>query len=107
MLADVRHRVSLARRGWGPEDRWDLDVVLCDRLGHQLLDLAEHGHGHPAGMSADEWQAALRRNGDALVIYARTARLVDGPPVDATGPQLRAAQEALRWVADHLPLLWD
>ena len=67
----VRSHWQLARRGWADSDVWHLDSVLCARLGAQLLYLADIAHGWPEAYAAslEDWQAALRANGQALLDY--------------------------------------
>lgn len=125
---------QLAVRGWAAQDTWNLELVLCERLGAQLAQLADTGHTYPgrgAYADPDVWTADLRVNAGRLAAFASTLREDDeaGRAVDALLEQdrvdddaLRAAlaaqnrvfeerlvgaQEALRWVADHLTHLND
>lgn len=106
-----RRRVTFARqrvtRGWDDSAVWSLDVWLCRTLGAQLTHMAGIAHGWPAGgeWTFDMWVNTLRENGDALTAYGETNELdVSAVEADAL---LAAAQDALRWVADNLPALWD
>lgn len=67
----LRYGYQMVTRGWADEDCWSLDVVLCRRLGEQLLHLAETVHGWPASnyRTFEEWKEAIRRNGQALIDY--------------------------------------
>lgn len=97
------HRV---RHGWAPRDTWNLDKHLCKVLGEMLAHLADNLHGWPesAGFETPEdWEKALREQSAKLLAWDWDA--------DDDGTQgvksLEGAQDALRWVADHLPDLWD
>ena len=88
-----------ARRGWAPQDTWSLDGHLCRTPGAMLDHLAEHTHGWPQGREYPEfadWQDALRIRAVALLAYEADDELTIAP-----------AQDALHWVADNLPALWD
>ena len=69
----IKNRWQLLRRGWANSDIWGLDNVLCRRLGAQLLYLADHDHGWPDQEfeTPEEWSAALRENGQALLDYTQ------------------------------------
>ena len=95
----VETAIARARRGWAPRDTWSLDGYLCRILGAMLDHLAEHTHGWPQGpdfVEFTDWQDALRSRADALLAY-------EADDEDTIAP----AQDALRWVADNLPALWD
>jgi len=65
-----------------------------------MLDhLAEHTHGWPQGPDFPEftdWQDTLRNQAAALLAYEADDE-----------PTIVPAQNALHWVADNLPALWD
>jgi len=83
---------------------WALDVHLARTLGAQLIHLADTTHGWPGNEEfpePEDWDAALRRHGATLLAYPGVVYdAVDEAPIEA-------AQESVRWVADHLPDLWD
>ena len=98
---------------WGSKigrDCIDFDQSLCRWLGERLSFLAQHANSCPAhaelyppNMPTSEhfshWQAQLKHHGAALLIYAEHGTEKD----DAT----QNAQEALKFIADHLKVLWD
>lgn len=91
--------IARARHGWAPRDTWSLDGHLCRTLGAMLNHLAEHTHGWPQGPDFPEftdWQSALRTQAAALRTYEADDE-----------PTIVPAQDALRWVAENLPALWD
>lgn len=101
VLADAAAFVQRARRGWADDDVWDLGPTLCQRAGAQLVHLSVHAHGWPSNEefpAFTDWTAALRTHGEALLRFAADTEDAD---VQA------AAQDALRWVADHVGHLWD
>jgi hypothetical protein len=131
---NVRTVTQRATRGWADRDVWSLDRHLCRTLAAQLQHLADKGNAWPGDTArwADEheWQADLRRNAALLRRYAdawgseaathdwyerSTSRDVDPETVEAYSEaihsaekrELEGAKQALRWVADHLELLWD
>lgn len=106
-----------ARRGWDDTSVWNLSHALPKTLGTQLLALAEEAHGWPESEdfpTFEDWTAALRANGTALLAYGTVDKELDAMPIhdlDAINAReaqrLAEAQAALHWVADHLPSLWD
>jgi len=88
-------------RGWDDRAIWSLDTWLARTLGAQLQEMARIAHGWPAGpdWTFDTWTTALRVHGGVLADY--------GHNCDADNDAIEAAQDSMRWVADHLPNLWD
>lgn len=95
----VETAISRVRHGWAPPDTWSLDGHLCRTLGAMLDHLAEHTHDWPQGHDFPEfadWQGALRSKAAALRAYEADDE-----------PTIAPAQDALHWVANNLPALWD
>lgn len=95
-------------RGWDDRSVWSLDTHLARTLSAQLTHLAETTHtwpGTPEYPTPETWDQALRNNADVLRVYADNAFTEpDGPLLEQ---QYRAAQDAIRWVADNFGHLWD
>lgn len=94
-------------RGWDDSSTWCLHSHLGRTLGGQLVYMADNTHSFPGRPPYDTfelWQRDLRKHGTALLTY-------EEQELDAEGDEWMAlfvpAQEALRWVADFLPYLWD
>lgn len=124
----LRAATQRAGRGWADQDTWNLDSSLCRTLAGQLRHLAVAGHGYPGTddyQTPQAWAAALITAADGLLEWAQRD---ESEAADAAGePHLSddefsaalaawqadeqrryaAAQQALRWVADNLGLLWD
>jgi hypothetical protein len=97
----VRFAWQRVFRGWDDRALWSLDTWLARTLGAQLQEMARIAHSWP-GMgdwTFETWTAALRQHGGVLTDY--------GHNCDADDAAIDAAQESMRWVADHLPNLWD
>ncbi len=127
----VVHGTQRLRRGWDDKALWSLDIHLCATLAEQLEALADTTNGWPDGLfvSFESWQDALRSNAASLAAYATRSSSSafdhwDAVLIDpSASPQVREeamraalaqeaavtreAQQALRWVADVLPHLWD
>lgn len=127
-LRDIAQR---ARRGWSDSDVYSLGDHLTAQLADQLTALAATAHGWPAGdryPAPEDWTAALRSAAAGLRGWAdrEQAPEVDAHLATLSGPateetrdaardaedadarvRLAGAQDALRWVADNLPHLWD
>lgn len=104
-LADIaKCAVQRLVRGWDDRAVWSLDHHLTGTLGRQLLALAAHGKTVPSGYNPDgaTWARDLTDAGQALLRYSHAIAIAD--PTPAT---IEAAQDALHWVADNLPTLWD
>jgi hypothetical protein len=69
---------------------------LCGHLGTLLVAMATEGRAYPAHDEPDDWFGEVRARGEALLAYD-----IDDPVAT------RSAQDALHWVADNLPQLWD
>ena len=133
-VRSVIRAVQLVSRGWAEQDTWNLELVLCERLSAQLWQLADTGHTYPGRgdyTDPEVWNADLRANAAALARFASTLReddevgvaldeAMDRVPFDQDvvtaamkeqarvfEERLAAAQDALRWVADHLVHLND
>lgn len=110
----VSHAVQRETRGWDDTATWSLDYHLASTLGAQLKHLAATTHGWPQSEkfpTFENWQDALNVNGDKLIAYAEKDNVVfaSGGVHDFAAEQaiIVEAQEALHWVADNLPALWD
>lgn len=110
----VRHAVQRETRGWDDTATWSLDYHLASTLGAQLKHLAATTHGWPQSEKFPEfenWQDALNVNGDKLIAYAEkdNVLLASGGVYDFAAEEAVTleAQEALHWVADNFPALWD
>lgn len=112
MATDAARTVTFAwqrlTRGWDDRSLWSLDWYLCRTLGAQLTELAEISHGWPGNdefPEFEDWQEALRHHGAVLTAAAVNDGTADD---DHDEEALReAAQQSMRWVADHLNNLWD
>lgn len=77
---------------------FDLRSALPRALGNTLVFWADNGVAHDPAMTHEEWTATLRRHGEALLAYA-----ADDDNEALLGP----AKDAIHWVADNLPGMWD
>lgn len=79
-------------------------MYLTRTLGEQLLHLAETTHGYPEQYDGiQSWQEALRMQAKKLLRYSQH---FDSDRLDFDD-ELSEAREALSWVAENLPHLWD
>ena len=116
----IKHRWNY-RKTWGTtigQDCIDLDITLCEWLGHRLIFLSEHGNSYPTGYIGltdehgnpanddgfDAYKDDLRRHGTALIAYGKRYD-VCGP--DEVDQLIEDARDALKWVTQQLPSLWD
>lgn len=133
---DERNRIRFAyqrvTRKWDDITIWGWNYTMSRMIGEQLIHLADIAHGWPAypdpndvneslpyyddAPDFDAWVARLRENGEKLQRYGKhdDADFYDTNDPDwvkkATAAEdhaLKEAQEAFRWIADHLPSIWD
>jgi hypothetical protein len=93
-------------RGWDDHAISNLDCHLGETLGAQLVKLAEEGHVWPGEEwgTVEQWDTDLKRHGEALLAYCGLWE------VETRGEEevlVKAAQEAMHWVAENLGSLWD
>lgn len=103
----VRRRQRIAR-GWDDTATWSLDTHLAGTLADQLDHLAATTHGWPQSEefpAFTDWQEALTATASKLRRYSCFGFDVVDPETEAA--IIADAQDALRWVADHLASLWD
>lgn len=116
VVSAVDRRHQRAQRGWDHTALWSLDDHLSKTLGAQLIALADIAHGWPQSdeyPTYEDWVAALRDNGNALLAYGDHWDVCLIPGI--TSEEIRAkedelrdnAKKALHWVADNLGALWD
>lgn len=106
-VSRLGHRRQRTRRGWDNTALWSLDLHLAATLADQLAHFADTTHGWPASdefPEFEDWQDALYTQSARLAAYARHHAIDDG---DLGVAVVRAGQDAMRWVADHFPSLWD
>lgn len=78
---------------------WAVDTDLCRYLGNTMVEWADKAHGHPIGVSYEEWTGTLRKHATTLLEYAEDD--------EDDEEKAEAAKAALHWVADNLRSLWD
>lgn len=125
-VTDARRAVKYAYqrvvRGYDDRSLWNLNCYLPKFLGQQLVTMAEIAHGFPPDADYGDvhcipdnpgenphftqWTADLRKHGTALLEFHEHDDDLTGD-ADAWVALYEPAQDALRWVADHLATLWD
>ena len=91
---------------WGTpigKDCISLDTSLSRWLGERLTFLGEHTTSAPLGWEHEGWKAKLHEMGGHMSAWAGHYDLSAQEQAQA----YTNAQEAMRWVADNLELLWD
>lgn len=130
-MRSAKRAVQRAERGWDDSALWNLNTALCATLGSQLAALASASYSWPDQVcrSYEEWQQLLLEKSDHLLAYASSQEsdadrrfydLLEDPDAPETSIHeammesqasqdlvTRRAQDALHWVADVLPHLWD
>ena len=93
------------------KDCIDLDMSLCEWLGERLIFLSCHTNsyphkyaGHEDDFASEEYLNDLAVHGMALLTYTDRYAIEN---LDDEQAVIAKAQDALRWVADNLPALWD
>ena len=106
-MFDTIKRKWKYRKTWGTpvgKDCVSLDDSLCTWLGTRLIFMSQHTQGFPVNYTTqDRWVGDLRKHGNALLRY----RLKYECDFDGEGELIQHAQEALTWVTNMLPALWD
>jgi hypothetical protein len=109
-LSKIEHAYQRVTRGWDDTALWSADSHLCKTLGEQLAALADISHGYPAGgefSTYEEWQQVLREHSARLLAYEERWDY-SAPDWKEREAQLTSdAKDSLRWVAEHLEMLWD
>ena len=108
--SEMEERAVWYKNTWGSpvgQDSINLDGALTQWLGDRLIFLSCHASGTPCEITEDSgprehanWRGDLHRHGVALQKYDQAG---SNPDIEIR----ERAQEALRWVADHLGDLWD
>jgi hypothetical protein len=82
------------------KDCINLDLSTCKWLGERMVALSENCNTYPYRFpTKDDWTYALKANGEALLGYYNSRSV--------SHKELRNAQEAFRFFAEHLPHMWD
>lgn len=117
----IKWATQRLRRGWSDDDLIDFDGFLTGQLADQLSRFADRLNSHPSQRygTFEEYEADMRKQVKALRRYSNM-----GNELTAVTKPLNSAeriaeysrlsieitkdgQDALRWVADNLPSLWD
>lgn len=109
-LRRARWAVQRARRGYSDRDVWGFDTYLAGVISGGVRQLA-HGHSYPMDMTPEEWVDILTRIADPLDQWVAGDEHADGETteqyVQRREAEYKAAQDALRLMADRLGNLWD
>lgn len=55
----LKMRRQRAQRGWSEQDVWSLDYHLTNVIIGSITELREISHGHPLGITVEEWDKIL------------------------------------------------
>ena len=92
-------RKFIKKYGCDPLEVWNIDTWLAKALSHRLYVWLETGvSGHPVNVEYEIYLQELKTVADVLAKYA---------DYDLDEGGMKAAQNALHWVAENLPNLWD
>lgn len=82
------------------EHLWSLDVSLAAILADAIPRLRDLDHGHPYGLTLDEWRTTLTEMADGFAQYAESDKTGFDPDVD----KLNRSLDLLKQWYMHL---WD
>lgn len=97
----LKNFIQRGKRGWCPQDTWNLDVYLSKVISESVKHLRENTVSYPHEMSFRQWKKILKQISEDIVIkdYFQTEK-----------EQLTAykkRKEALRLFAIYFNNLWD
>lgn len=95
------------RKTWGTpigQDCISLDHSLCAWLALRLAFLAEHCNSYDPEYGEEGWSAELRKHAAVFADYKADSGEYS---LEKETASVEAAQASLRWIAEHLPTLWD
>lgn len=58
-------------RGFDDRELWAMDSTITSFILPRLKAFAKHGHGYPAGMTSEEWDATIQTMIDGFEEHAR------------------------------------
>lgn len=106
-VKDVMRQPKIAKqratRGFSYRDLWSFDAYLARVISQGCRELAIVEHGHPCGITYEEWIAILNKIADGFEAYEE---ILDFKADDI---ELRKAQydEAMKLFVQYFEHLWD
>ena len=55
----IKHLYQRMRQGWSYQDCWSIDWYIAEILPKMLRHLKKNNHGHPQGVTENEWHEIL------------------------------------------------
>jgi hypothetical protein len=95
------HRRERIRYGFSRYDWINFDTYVCGVIADACWNFREHSHGHPGGMTQQEWHATLTR------IEVPLRRWVEEEGCDMDEQAEEECVAALRLFVDHFGCFWD
>lgn len=88
----LKHLYQRAKQGWSYQDCWSIDWYLSDILPKMLRELKKNKHGHPHGLSEDEWNTILE---DIAYGFDLQYQILDHKLYDFTTAKSRKTVQAM------------
>lgn len=95
-----------ARKGWSVEDTFDFDGYLAGVIAGGVRSLREYQHGHPEGVTFEEWGEILEEIVTGFTIHANDAVLMAGSAENQAALEAKY-ERAKRLFAYWFGHLWD
>jgi hypothetical protein len=95
--------VQRARRGWSDGDAWNFCDYIAEVIEGAVRELRQQEHGHPGGITMDEWLTILGKIEDGFKAYREWN-------ADPANDQLNLQpkyEEGMALFAKWHPHLWD
>lgn len=100
---DIRASWQLLRQGYSDRDVWNMYVHISDLMDRMTADLTTQVHGHPPGITLDEWHSILDK------IRSAFAKVVerDESGEFMTDDDMKDLDEAFDLLKKYFVYMWD
>lgn len=102
-IDNIGIRWQRSQRGYADQDVWNMYVYIADILSKMSIDLSNGSHGSPPGIELDEWNAMLRKVGNAFAIIEKTES--EGRFLEDN--EVQEIREAFGIMQEYFLFMWD
>jgi len=107
----LKNFILRGKRGWCPEDTWNLDSYLARIISETTRYLAENTNSYPYEMGKGQWAGTLKEISEGImateVVDDFIEELTPDEYVIEMGKAFKKRKKALKLLIDYFEDLWD
>lgn len=105
----LKNFILRGKKGWCPEDTWNLDVYLSKIISETTKYLADNLNSYPNELSEKEWKEILNEISEGIMAPYTLDESVNNMAIYNKQSKLayKKQEEALKLLVKYFTSLWD